>query len=137
MCFIILTGCYVDEPEPTEEPTEEPTPNLTPVLFSTETKIKALDGATNDYFGYSVSISGNYAIIGASGDEDQGNDSGSAYIFIRNGTTWTEQQKLTASDWGSNDLFGISVNISGDYAAVGANHSNDNGNNSGSAYIFE
>ena len=95
-------------------------------------KLTALDGAEHDYFGNSVSISGDYAVVGASGNDDEGSDSGSAYVFVRNGATWSEQQKLTASDGASYDQFGRSVSISGDTAIVGA--SGDD--NEGSAYVF-
>jgi len=100
-------------------------------------KITALDGAAGDWFGWSVSISGNYAIVGANGDDDKGDASGSAYIFKRSGTSWSQQQKLTASDGSADDLFGFSVSISGDYAIVGAYGDDDKGSDSGSAYVFE
>jgi len=97
-------------------------------------KLTASDGAAEDYFGHSVAISGNYAIVGAHYDDDNGSGSGSAYIF--DVTTGTELHKLTASDGGVNDYFGKSVAISGNYAIVGARYDDDNGSNSGSAYIF-
>ena len=77
-------------------------------------------GAANDSFGYSVSISGDSVIVGANGDDDNGSNSGSAYVFTRSGGTWTEQQKLTASDAAGGDQFGYSVSISGDSDIVGA-----------------
>ena len=102
-----------------------------------QAKLTAADGATSDYFGYSVSISGDYAVIGADGDDDNGDASGSAYIFKRDGTNWSEQAKLVADDGAELDWFGSSVSISGDYAIVGARGDDDNGGNSGSAYIFK
>ena len=63
----------------------------------TDFKITASDAAENNYFGYSVSIDGDYAIVGAHFNDDDGSNSGSAYIFVRSGTTWTEQARLTAS----------------------------------------
>jgi len=69
-------------------------------------------------------------------DDDNGTNSGSAYIFKRSGTSWAEEAKLTASDGDDADYFGSSVSISGDYAIVGAYWDDDNGTNSGSAYIF-
>ena len=63
-----------------------------------QAKLLASDGAVEDDFGYSVSISGDYAIVGAWGDDDNGVLSGSAYIFKRDDTSWTEQAKLLASD---------------------------------------
>jgi len=105
---------------------------------STESnKITASDGADGDIFGRSVSISGDYAIVGAFWDDDNGIDSGSAYIFKRSGTSWAEEAKLTASDGAAIDQFGWSVSISGEYAIVGAHLDDDNGADSGSAYIFE
>ncbi len=102
-----------------------------------QTKLTASDAAEGDYFGYSVSISGDYAIIGAFKDDDNGTDSGSAYIFYRSGSNWTQQAKLTASNAAEFDHFGCSVSISGDYAIIGAHGDDDNGSDSGAAYIFE
>ena len=104
--------------------------------WSQQAKLTASDGAASDRFGYSVSISGDYAIVGAYGDDDNGTNSGSAYVFLRSGTSWSEQAKLLASDGAASDYFGISVSISGDYAIVGAVYDDDNGTNSGSAYVF-
>jgi hypothetical protein len=102
-----------------------------------QAKLLASDGVADDYFGYSVSISGDLAIIGAPGNDDKGSGSGSAYIFKRNGTSWVEQAKLIASDGAPYEWFGWSVSISGDVAIVGAHYDDDNGSNSGSAYIFK
>jgi len=100
-------------------------------------KIFASDGAAGDGFGlFSVSISEGYAIVGAFGDDDNGNSSGSAYVFRKTDTTWVQEHKLTASDGAEGDSFGISVSISGEYAIVGAEGDDDNGNSSGSAYIY-
>ena len=113
-------------------------------------KVVASDRASNDFFGWSVAISGNQAMIGAfNEDEDISgsntlNSAGAVYIFDRNGSgTWSETQKLVASDRASNDNFGIAVSISGNYALIGA-HKEDHdslGNNSmndaGAAYVFE
>jgi hypothetical protein len=99
-------------------------------------KLIAADGVAYDRFGYSVSISGDYAIIGAYSDDDKGNDSGSAYIFKWDGKSWVQQQKLTASDGADDDGFGKSVSINGDKAILGALLDDDKGTNSGSAYIF-
>jgi|GEM_PF-574380 len=100
-------------------------------------KLLPSDGYSSDYFGNSVAIDGDYAIVGAYGDDDNGGNSGSAYIFQRSGSTWLQQDKLTASDGYNSDSFGFAVSISGDYALVGANGDDDNGGNSGSAYIFQ
>ena len=104
--------------------------------WTQQAKLTASDGAMYNYLGYSVSISGDTAIVGARGDDDNGDSSGSAYIFVRNGVTWTEQAKLIASDGAENDNFGNSVLISGETAIVGAALDDDKGDLSGSAYIF-
>ncbi len=105
--------------------------------WSQEDKLTASDGISWDRFGWSVSISGDYAVIGVPFDDDNGSASGSAYIFYRCGTSWAEQTKLTASNASADDRFGRAVSISGDYAVVGAMWDDDNGSNSGSANIFQ
>ncbi len=102
-----------------------------------QVKLTASDGAADDWFGQSVSISGDYAVIGAYGDDDNGNFSGSAYVYSRNGRSWSRQAKLTASDGAGIDCFGSSVSISGDYAVIGATNGDGNVVDSGSAYIFK
>ena len=104
--------------------------------WDNEQKLTASDGASYDHFAYLVSLDGDYAVIGAYWDDDNGYNSGSAYIFHKSGTIWTEQAKLTASDGAINDFFGISVSINGDYALIGAYHDDDDGAESGSAYIY-
>jgi len=95
-------------------------------------KLLASDGAVDDEFGYSVSLSGDTALIGAGGDDGKG----SAYVFTRTGTTWSQQAKLLASDGAAEDFFGLDVSLSGDTALIGAPGDDDNGVNSGSAYVF-
>jgi len=105
-----------------------------------ETKLLASDGAASDFFGTSVSISGDgiTAIVGAFGDDDNGSDSGSAYMYTLVSGAWQET-KLLASDGTNGDYFGNSVSISGDGATaiVGATYSSGNNSNSGSAYTFK
>jgi hypothetical protein len=108
----------------------------TGITWTEQTKLVAADGAAGDQFGYSVYLSGDAAIIGANCDDDNGFDSGSAYVFIRIGTTWTQQTKLLASDGATQDSFGGEVSISGDTALIGACFDDDNGFDSGSAYVF-
>jgi len=101
-----------------------------------EAKLLASDGAAGDVFGRSVGVSGDTAVIGAYGDDDNGGLSGSAYIFRFDGASWGEEAKLLASDGATEDYFGASVGVSGDTAVIGAGLDDDNGGNSGSAYIF-
>ncbi|MGI6496309.1 MAG: FG-GAP repeat protein [Kiritimatiellia bacterium] len=96
----------------------------------------------SDWFGTSVALSGDIALVGAYADDDKGTDSGSAYVFTRDGTTWTQQAKLIADDGAKRDYFGWSVALSGDTALVGAYE--DDGLDAlggaaadqGSAYVF-
>jgi len=99
-------------------------------------KILASDGQASDTFGYSVAMSGNYAIIGAPLDDSAGYSSGSAYIFHRSNSTWSQQSKIYASDSQLNLAFGNSVAISGDYLIVGTCYNGDY-SIQGSAYIFK
>ncbi len=80
------------------------------------------DGVANDYFGGSVAVDGNTILVGASGNDDAGSKSGSAYLFTRSGSSWTEQSKLTASDAQAVDNFGYAVDIANDTAIVGASN---------------
>ncbi len=98
-------------------------------------KLSASDRAPEDKFGISVAISGNIAIIGAFGDDDNGNSSGSAYLFDI--TTGAEIAKLLSSDGAAGDNFGRVVAISGTTALVGVYDDDDNGPESGSAYLFD
>jgi len=102
-----------------------------------EAKLTASDGVAEDWFGLSVSINGDYVVVGAYGDDDNGSESGSAYIFKREGTSWNEQAKLIASDGAAGEIFGRSVSIWGDYVVVGAFKDNSKGNESGSIYVFK
>ena len=105
--------------------------------FSISKKLLSSDPANYDNFGKSVSIAGDYAIIGVSEDADNGNFSGSAYIFKRSGKNWVELDKLIASDGTETAYFGNSVSISGGYAIIGAFLDDDTGRYSGSAYIYK
>lgn len=102
-----------------------------------QAKLTADNGAAGNKFGHSVSVSGDYAIVGAPYTSDLEDNCGSAYIFKRYGDDWIQQAKLTASDAAMDDLFGYSVSISGSYAVVGARYGDGNEIDTGSAYIFK
>jgi len=103
-----------------------------------EAKLLASDGAPYDYFGVSVALSGDRALVGAFRDEDNGQLSGSAYLFAYDSVsgTWQEEAKLLASDGSSMDEFGFSVALSDETALVGSDGDGDLGDSSGSAYLF-
>lgn len=103
-----------------------------------QAKLTASDALQNDRFGNSVAIDGDTVIIGAFGDDGAaGFSQGSAYIFVRSGSLWTQQAKLIAPDAATEDQFGISVAISADTAIIGSNlAAGPGGSNQGAAYIF-
>lgn len=114
--------------------------------FQEMMKLSASDRDEDDRFGYAVAIDGNYAVVGAYGDDNGPVDPnvGSVYVFEQQGVNnWVEIQKLEASDQFDYDRFGYAVDISGNYIIVGAyrEDEDENGNNTldnaGSAYIFE
>lgn len=105
-------------------------------VWSEQQKLLASDGALVDRFGFSVIVEGDTAVIGAPLDDDNGSGSGSAYVFVRSGTVWTEQQKVIASDGAVDDQFGHSVSLSGDSTAIGARFDDDGASDAGSAYVF-
>jgi hypothetical protein len=107
-------------------------------FWSQEARLAPSDGASYDYFGRSVSVSGNTIVIGSIGYDGAGPGSGSGavYVFTYDGTSWAEQAKLTASDAEAADNFGLSVSVSGDSVVVGSPYDDDAGSQSGSAYVF-
>jgi len=102
-----------------------------------EAKLLASDGAAGDTFGNYVSVSGYVAVVSAPYHDDNGSNSGSAYVFRWNGSSWVEEQKLLASDGAADDQFGVSASVSGDVVVLGADYDDDNGSFSGSAYVFD
>jgi hypothetical protein len=100
-------------------------------------RITASDTAELARFGDSIAIDGDVAIVGATGDNENGTLSGAVYAFHRGKDgVWAEEQKLLATDGSANDLFGFSVDLLNDLAIVGAYRDNENGSGSGSAYVF-
>ena len=95
------------------------------------TKLTASDAQAGDFFGGSVAVSGDTAVVGARSEDAEGNRAGAAYVFQRNQggvDNWGEVTKLTASDAQAEDWFGFSVAVSGDTAVVGAVFESEGGN---------
>jgi hypothetical protein len=115
---------------------------IDPLITWQEAQLMAGDGSPEDFFGYSVSLSndGQTALVGSHFDDTLTRaDAGSAFVFVRNGSSWSLQAKLTASDAGASDLFGCSVSLNGDgnTALVGAfRDDTTGGTDAGSAYVF-
>ncbi|MBT3198354.1 MAG: hypothetical protein HN350_00400, partial [Phycisphaerales bacterium] len=110
-------------------------PEATPILTETD-KVVASDSDEWDFFGRSVSISGDYAIAGAPWHNRNGGQSGSAYIFKPNGSDWVEEFQLFPATPKSDAWFGSAVAISGDYAVVGAYGEDLMTHTGGVVYVF-
>ncbi len=102
-------------------------------VWSQKAKLIASDGAANDEFGISVAVNGDTVVVGARQDDTS---DGAAYLFTEVSGVWKHVAKLTADDGVANDEFGISVAVDGDTILVGAYQDDDNGDLSGSAYVF-
>ena len=100
------------------------------------TKLSDGETASEDQFGVSVAISGNFAISGAQQDDDIAPNAGAAYIFERSGFLWLQRTKLTTEDAQAGDLFGNAVAMDGETVLVGAPGVDDAGPEAGAAYVF-
>ena len=96
-------------------------------------KLLADDGAAPDLFGYSVALEGDTLVVGA---ENKDSETGAVYIFTRSRGTWSQRQKLTASDGEILDAFGYSVVLQDDQIVVGAIGDDDVGDTAGAVYVF-
>jgi hypothetical protein len=106
--------------------------------WSLEQELTADSPDDDDWFGYSVAIDGDTIVVGALEVEAASPyRSGSAYVFTRSGSTWTQSQKLNGSGGADDRNFGASVDIDGDTVVVGANRANEMGiDRAGAAYVF-
>jgi hypothetical protein len=130
-------------------------------VWSQQAYIKASNAGEADQFGWSLALTGDILSVGAPREDsgatgvggDQGDDglpdSGAAYLFIRNGTVWSQQDYIKAAVTDNGDFFGYSVALSGDTLAAGAPGEDskatgvdgdalDNSQSgSGAAYVFQ
>ncbi len=104
--------------------------------WTLEQKLTSNDASGGDNFGLSISLGEGVCVIGSPGDDAIFIDAGSAYVFRRALSFWTQEDKVTPSDPGLGDLFGRAVAISNDLVLVGASHDDDLGPQTGSAYAF-
>lgn len=98
--------------------------------------LKASNSGADDYFGWSVTLAGDTLVVGAPQEDSGATESGAAYVFLRSGTTWTQQAHLKAAVVGAYENFGWSVTLAGDTLAVGAPWEDSGGDDSGAAYVF-
>lgn len=104
------------------------------------TTLQGVGGAADDNFGASVAISGSFALVGASMNDEKGLNAGAAYVFNKDQggiDAWGQVVKLTGSDTQEGDMFGTTVDLEGNVAAVGAPLNDEKGLNAGAAYIFD
>ena len=116
-------------------------PGSTEATFLNEVKkLTASDAEAGDFFGLSMAVNGDTAVVGALLEDAGGSEAGAAYVFQRNeggADNWGEVKKLTASDAQAGDWFGWSVAVSGDTAVVGAPSESRDGSSVGAAYVFQ
>ena len=111
-----------------------------PIRWQMTAKLVAGDEAAGDFFGFSVAISGDTIVVGSFLNDENGNDTGAAYIFERNAggpNQWGQVAKLMAGDGEMDDFFGRGVAIDGDRVVIGADGDGDKGVNAGAVYLFE
>jgi MYXO-CTERM domain-containing protein len=133
-----LLACH---PPATEKSTDENPHALTlaGTYFDEQARLTATDGKRNDFFGGSVAISGDTAVVGAYYHDllSAGTDAGVVYVYTRSGTTWSLQAELAASDAATESIFGGCVGISGDTMVVGAPWATVGATSqAGAAYVF-
>jgi hypothetical protein len=106
--------------------------------FVQQAQLVATDGEGSDQLAKTVALSGDTVLVGAPGDNVGANaNQGSAYVFRRNGSTWTQEAQLLAADGLAGDAFGIAVALDGDVAVVGSSFDDKAiGSNAGSVYVF-
>ena len=103
---------------------------IDPLIFTEETILTPSDSSSDDDFGGAVAVDGDTAVVGAPEQDVNGEtNQGAAYVYVRDGTIWTEQAKLLGSDSDALDHFGASVAIAGDTVVVGGDIGNV-------AYVF-
>jgi hypothetical protein len=133
----IVVGAYLDDDSGLNSGSVYVFKNDGNDSFDQIAKLTANDGAANDNFGYSVSIYGDYIVIGSIGDDDNGSASGSAYVFKNDGNDSFDQiDKLSDSDGSSGDFFGTSVAINDNFIFVSSPNNTISETYDGSVYVF-
>jgi hypothetical protein len=125
--LLLLAGCQTKDEDPVES------------TFRSLLKIAADDAVDYDSFGMSLAMDGSYALVGAPGVDGSGENQGAAYLFLQTqggADGWGQFRKLIPDDPADDDMFGISVDISGDYAVIGAGGADGGSTDEGAAYVF-
>lgn len=125
--LVLLAACQVKDEDPEE------------TVFRSLVKIAAADAADFDSLGLAVALDGDRALVGAPGVDGGGDNRGAAYLFVASqggADNWGLVKKLVPDDPADDDIFGIAVGLSGDFAVVGAGGADGAGTDEGAAYIF-
>jgi hypothetical protein len=104
--------------------------------WTQEAKLFAPDANHLDWFGIDVALCGDTALIGARMQDEGAVDAGAAYVYVRDGSTWSMQQKLLSPAPAEGDHFGTGVDLQGDTAVVGTPYADDAGPDAGAAHVF-
>ncbi|MFK7847653.1 MAG: T9SS type A sorting domain-containing protein [Rhodothermales bacterium] len=107
------------------------------LVWFEESKLIASDAASNDQFGFSISIHNEVAAIGAYTKDEVNEDAGAVYVFRYNGTSWQEEEKLFDSSGNKDDRYGYSLAIESDMLFVGSNLNDDGATNAGSVFAYQ
>ena len=105
--------------------------------WAQESKITALQAATNDQFGMAVAIDGDHAFVGTRGDIENGPRSGRIFVFRRMESGWIQKQGFSSGIADADDLFGLAIDIDGEWAAVGASGDPEAGRDAGAVYLYQ
>ncbi|WP_298162140.1 putative Ig domain-containing protein, partial [Brevundimonas sp.] len=105
-------------------------------IWTQQAKLKASDANADDRFGYFVAASGDTVVVGAPFAEAGGAARGTAYVFTRSGTTWSQQARLQPSSVADNANFGYALAVQGDTAAIGAPTNPAGGITRGAVFVF-
>ncbi len=133
---VAVIGSYLDDDNGNDSGSVYIYRHSTGTSWPEEQKINPASAAAFDRFGYSVDLEDTVIVVGAYRDDNNGGQSGSAFVFRYGGATWTEEQILLASDGAPGDEFGISVDLSDDAIVVGSHLDDAGEEDSGSAYVF-
>ena len=109
----------------------------TNTTWSQQQQLAASDGTSYKCFGTAVSVSGDTSVIGVADPTSGSSYPGAAYVFVRSGTAWSQQQELLDSDAAASDYFGSSVSLSENTVLAGAGGKSIGSNRFlGAAYVF-
>ena len=99
-------------------------------------RFRSRAAGSDDQYGLSVAVDGEWAVVGAYGDAKQGRDAGCVYVYRLMDDVWQFSERIYAPKSSDADYFGFSVDVSGDQLIVGAFGDDTKGNRAGAAYVY-